>query len=384
MFSSRFICLSICLVAFCESVVYGFSFPYYSLRLEQQGVSSTLIGLHAAAGTLGVLSCGRVFPWLIARLGYRDATGASFALSLGALGASLFFDSLPASFALRVLLGIGFAGIWVCTEAWLNHTVDDRHRGKVNASFQALYSLGFFLGPVATYATGFDGPAPIVFMAGLMATGVIVVRLVADGPLAAGTGHEASPRSVIRSAHGILTVSLLIGLSETAIFALLPVYGTRQGLSTELAVSLLVAYSAGEIAIALPIGWLADRTDRDKLLTVCALVAAVAVVSLLTIGGSKAGAWAVTAVAGGLVASLHNIALILLGERYRGAALPVVSTAFSMAYALGSAGGSAAGGLAMDWMGAAGLPLFVGASLLCFGLCRLRTLRRPAFTSVAP
>jgi MFS family permease len=139
------LCLFICLVAFCESVVYGFSFPYFSIRLEQQGLSVALIGLHAAVGTLGVLLCGRVFPARIVRWGYRRSTGIAFSASLAVLFGMALSDGIACSFALRFLLGICLAGVWVCTEAWLNDVVPDAQRGKVNAAFQALYSFGFFL-----------------------------------------------------------------------------------------------------------------------------------------------------------------------------------------------------------------------------------------------
>jgi MFS family permease len=361
------LCCSICLVAFFESVVYGFSFPYFSLRLEQQGLSVSLIGLHAAIGTLGVLLCGRLFPRVIGRCGYQRSTAVAFGSSVLVLLGLLANDSVALSFVLRLLLGMSFAGVWVCTEAWINDVVPDEHRGKVNAGFQALYSLGFFLGPAATYLTGFAGAAPVLFMLAMMGTGLLVLACMRDPVSAASAVHGGSSRALLARARGILFVSLLIGLCETAIFALLPVYGVRQGLTTDLAVSLLLAYSAGEILIALPIGWLADRLSRARLLIACALAAASAVFLLLTVTESRAYAWSVAALAGGLVVSLHNIALIMLGERFRGAELPIVSTAFSMTYALGSAGGAAVGGAAMALLGPAGLPLFVGSSLLLFG-----------------
>jgi MFS family permease len=360
------LCSWICLVAFFESVVYGFSFPYFSLRLEQQGLSVSLIGLHAAVGTLGVLLCGRLFPRVIGGCGYQRSTALAFASSVAVLLGLLAFDSVALSFVWRLLLGMCFAGVWVCTEAWINDVVPDEHRGKVNAIFQALYSFGFFLGPGATYLTGFTGAVPIGFMLAMMVAGLLVLAVMRDRIAVARAALAAGDRALLGRARGILFVSLLIGLCETAIFALLPVYGVKQGLSTELAVSLLLAYSLGEILIALPIGWLADRVARQRLLIACALAAASAVFMLLTITESRAYAWSIAALAGGLVVSLHNIALIILGERFRGAELPIVSTAFSMTYALGSAGGSAIGGAAMALFGPAGLPLFIGSSLLLF------------------
>jgi MFS family permease len=362
------LCLWISLVAFCEAVVYGFSFPFFSLRLEQQGLSVSLIGLHAAVGTLGVLLCGRLFPRGIGRWGYHRSTALAFTAAVLVLLGVLATDNVALSFVLRLLLGISFAGVWVCTEAWINALVPDAHRGKVNAAFQALYSFGFFLGPGATYLTGFQGPLPVFFMLTMMSIGLLLLAGGRDRFAAApGVPHGDSHHALLASARGILSVSLLIGLCETAIFALLPVYGVKQGLTTELAVSLLLAYSLGEILIALPIGWLADRMSRQRLLVACALAAASAVFLLLTVNESRAYTWSVAALAGGLVVSLHNIALIMLGERFRGAELPVVSTAFSMTYALGSAGGAAVAGAAMALLGPAGLPLLVGSSLLAFG-----------------
>jgi MFS family permease len=362
------LCSWIFLIAFCEAVVYGFSFPYFSLRLEQQGLSVSLIGLHAAVGTLGVLLCGRLFPRVISRYGYQRSTAIAFASSLVVLLGLLAHDGVALSFVLRLLLGMCFAGVWVCTEAWINDVVPDEHRGKVNAGFQALYSFGFFLGPGATYLTGFRGAPPIVFMLVMMSAGLLVLVCMRDRIAALPrAAHDGNDRALLGRARGILFVSLLIGLCETAIFALLPVYCVKQGLTTDLAVSLLLAYSAGEILIALPIGWLADRLSRPRLLAACAWAAGSAVFLLLTISESRAYSWSIAALAGGLVVSLHNIALIMLGERFRGAELPVVSTAFSMTYALGSASGSAIGGAAMTLLGPAGLPLFIGSSLLAFG-----------------
>lgn len=362
------LCAWISLVAFCESVVYGFSFPFFSLRLEQQGLSVSIIGLHAAAGTLGVLLCGRLFPRGIGRLGYHRSTAIAFSASVLVLLGVLATDNLALSFVLRLLLGISFAGVWVCTEAWINALVSDEHRGKVNAAFQALYSFGFFLGPSATYLTGFQGPPPVLFMLAMMGVALLLLAVGRDRfATTPGVPSVEGRHALLARARGILILSLLIGLCETAILALLPVYGVRQGLTADLAVSLLLAYSLGEILIALPIGWLADRMSRQRLLVACSLAAASAVLLLLTVNESRVYTWSVAALAGGLVVSLHNIALIVLGERFRGAELPVVSTAFSMTYALGSAGGAAVAGAAMALLGPMGLPLLVGSSLLAYG-----------------
>jgi predicted MFS family arabinose efflux permease len=214
-------------------------------------------------------------------------------------------------------------------------------------------------------------------MLALMLAGLLLLAGTREGGAAAMAGPARAQVTVLRRAWGILSISLLVGLSETAIYALLPVYGVRQGLSTELAVSMVIAYSLGEIVIALPIGWVADRMNRLRLLAHCCTAAALTVFLLMTVRGGNFYAWGIAALAGGLIVSLHNIALIILGEQFRGSELPLASTAFSMSYALGSAGGSAIGGLAMALLGPPGLPLAVGSSLLAYSaylaLARRRT-----------
>jgi MFS family permease len=356
----------ICVIGMLEAFVYGLSFPFFTLRLQQAGLSPVLIGLNATCGAVGVLPCGRLYPKALVRLGYRDFSALAFVVALVSIGALLASPAVPLWFAVRFVLGIAEAGLWISTEAWLNHVVADAHRGRANAVFQALYGLGFFLGPAATYLTGYRGPAPVLVMVALCAA-ALVVLVFADGsaPLKPDELAETRWRDLYRlpGARGILSLSLLVGICETAVYTLLPVYGIRHGLSSATAVSLLVAYTLGEIVVALPIGWLADRFDREKILAFCAGTASVCMVLLVVAIRTTPLAQAVAFLAGGLVVSLSNIALILLGQRFARGNLPLMSTAFSIAYSVGSIAGSALGGASMSAFGPAGLPVPIAVLL---------------------
>jgi hypothetical protein len=74
---------------------------------------------------------------------------------------------------------------------------------------------------------------------------------------------------------------------------------------------------------------------------------------------ARAGAF----VAGGLIVSLSNIASVQAGARFSQARLPLLTTALTICYALGSSSGAAVGGAAIQLLGPTGLPAAIGGVL---------------------
>lgn len=359
------VCGLICLFALLESIAYGFTFPYFSIHLEKSGADAFVIGLNTSAGLVAVLLFAPLYPRLMVRYGYRDFSLYAFAVAgIGAF-ALLLSENIYWWCASRFVIGAALAALWVSTESWLNHAVSDAYRGRVNAIFQAIYSFGFFIGPNLTYLTGFSGALPIFALGGLAFAGAASIALLAPtkGGAVDAENHGPVTRKLLSGAKAILVIAVLAGVCETAFYSLLPVYGLQRGMSTDVAVAILVAYTLGEVFVALPIGWMADRVDRGVLLLSCTLLACAAAFFIGQADGDPLVAGAIAFFAGGFVVSLYNIALVQMGERYSGCILPVIGTAFSVAYAVGSATGSSIGGAIMEVTGPLGLPYGVAAIL---------------------
>src|SRR5208337_4613236 len=73
----------------------------------------------------------------------------------------------------------------------------------------------------------------------------------------------------------VMGAALIAGLVESADLSLLPLYGLREALSERSALLLLTVFLAGNVALQLPIGMLADRLGRRLMLGVCALASGV-------------------------------------------------------------------------------------------------------------
>lgn len=368
MFKGRRTIIAISAAGFLEAILYGFTFPFFTLALEERGLSATLIGLNATVGALAVVVVGPIVPSVILRLGYRKFSAACFAVSIAALSALLLTDNLVIWFGVRAILGFACGSLWIITEAWVNHVTPDRQRGRVVALYQMIYSIGFLSGPGLTFLVGFSGTQPIILLLVVSALGAVASLCAAKE-----TGDVSKERVGIRwmvawRARGLLIVALVCGLVETGLYTLLPIFGMAKGMDKPTAVTLLVAFSIGAITMAIPLGWAADRFNRRNLLTRAAIAATICLFLMIPLGGVPMPAWVLAFIAGGTIIGLYNLTLIVLGESYTGSELPVVAAGYSMAYAIGCAGGAAAGGISIDLFGPNGLPFLGGTLMLAYVL----------------
>ena len=132
---------------------------------------------------------------------------------------------------------------------------------------------------------------------------------------------------------------------------------------------------AGNIVLQLPIGWLADRLPRRRVLLGTFLVAAAGLALLPWLMGGGALAWGLLLVVGGALGGLYTLSLTLLGERFTGGDLAVANLGFAMLYTVGAIVGPGLAGLAMQQFGYQVLPALLVTTLL---VVAARAARRPA------
>src|SRR3982751_6234854 len=90
-----------------EALLY--SYPFFSLALEKQGLANWLIGLNASLAGAGILFLGPFLPRLIDRIGINLLVAVLFAGALAAFAAILTLDHLLVWFAARFVMGTCFS-----------------------------------------------------------------------------------------------------------------------------------------------------------------------------------------------------------------------------------------------------------------------------------
>ncbi|MGE0116997.1 MAG: MFS transporter [Dongiaceae bacterium] len=361
---------------FATGVAVGALVPLISLRMEREGFSSFVIGVNALMLPLAVMTAGPFVPKLAARFGTLNAIYLSTAVLSGLTLSLPFLPIMPAWFVVRFLEGVAAAVGWIITETWVNLMATESNRTRVIAVYATVLAVGFAIGPLVIRMVGIDGVLPFGVIAALLAVSALPIAWARDvAPTMPGHSTHGVLR-LIAAAPVIMLAGLGGGAIESAGYALLPVYGVKLGLAEATAVLMLTMYYAGNLVLQIPLAMLADRFDRRHMLVACFVVALVCPVLLpLTLSLSPL-MWAVLVAWGGATMAIYTMSLAVMGDSVPRAELAGANAAFVMMYELGSIGGPAVAGGAMDLAGPNGLMvvlgLIAGGYLAAIGLLRVR------------
>jgi MFS family permease len=143
---------------FFELVGHFMLMPLLLLRLKGADVSTTVAGLFAATGWLGIFLMTPFASAVAHRVGRRPAMWiAAGVLTLTAVLFS-FSSQLWVWFALNLASGLAMALRWVLAEALIAEFSPPGQRGRYVGIFQTLVSITFIVGPAALVWFGADNP----------------------------------------------------------------------------------------------------------------------------------------------------------------------------------------------------------------------------------
>ena len=355
-------------------IAFGALVPLITLNLAHRGIDATLIGLNAAMFPLAVLLTGPLLPRLIHRLGSVRAMVLGLAIITVATLLFPLLPFLPVWFLLRFVTGIAGAIPWVVSETWLNMVATERDRGRIMGIYATVLAAGFAIGPAIIGAVGAEGWLPFVIIA--MAVGLSILPILLARKLAPAMPErpEAALSDILRAQPLVMMAALCGGVMDFALFALLPVYGLRHGLDQAASVFMVTVFIGGNVLLQIPIGWLADHTNRLTVLFACIVVSLAGALLLpLAIDHAAPLYWLVFFWGGSLFA-IYTIGLGLLGNNFPRSQLAAANVVFIMVYEIGSASGPTLAGTAIDLLGPEGLVVVVAiaATALAVAFIRLR------------
>ena len=353
--------------------LFGITMPLLSLRLELMGASKSINGLSAAIGVSSMLIMAPFIPRILSMLGTK--TTMVLACLVASLALSLFplFPDIFLWFPIRLIFGLALTALFTCSETWLNLSVPAKNRGLMLGLYGTILSVGFSLGPFLLGLTGMEGSAPFTMAASMtMMAGFAIFLLTKNTKTE--TPDKTSGLVLLWLRHPTpFLAAFLFGGIETGIFTLLPVHATMAGLEAAAAAQLLVAVGVGNVAMQLPIGWLADRVNNRLLLGLCALSGLAGGIALLVldVGSPVMMGWLVFW--GGAVVGFYTVGLSMLVKTSPAELIPSMNAGFLTMYGLGAVTLPSASGLAMDYAGLLGLPIIL--ILICASYLMLLSWR---------
>lgn len=235
---------------------------YMGLRLTQLSVSEVWIGGLLAVFYLGLVFGARMGHKLILGIGHIRAYAASAAFVTVAILIQIMTDSLWLWLVLRFVAGAAMVTQFISIESWLNEQTDNEKRGTVFAFYMVMTSLGTVLGQVALTHFPQMNYEPLVFVAICSVLSLVPVALTRRLHPALQVPAPLNAKYYIERVPLSLMVLLVAGMVTGAFYALAPVYGIRNHLSSDqVAMFVAISVAAGVLA-QWPVGWLADRIGR--------------------------------------------------------------------------------------------------------------------------
>jgi MFS family permease len=364
--------------SFGVGLIFGFQPPLMALVLQRGGASSFEIGAVTSISTVAVMLCGPLYPGAITRLGLRFAIILGIAVATATLLLMPLLPSFQGWLALRFVTGCALGLEWIASEIWLNTLSTDQSRGTVMGTYATVFAAGVMAGPLLLQITGTAGWRPFAVGALCLALTALPLLLVRQ------TSREQGPRErlqwlrIARAAPIVMLAALIAGLVESAYVSLLPVFGLLRGLDERSSLLLVTVFLAGNVILQLPIGRLADRLGRGRVLSACAGVCVIGPMLLSAVMGTPWLLWPLLLLWGGTMYGFYTQGIALLGESYPQAQLADANTVFVIVYCAGGIVGPSLGGLAMDYWTPNGLLVFLSCAPLLLGAGRLAWVRKLA------
>ena len=356
---------------FFELVGYFMLLPLLLLRLKDDGVSTSLAGLFAASGWVGIFMITPFASAITQRLGRRPTLWLSALIPVIATTGFLLTDALPAWFLFEFVAGAASGLRWVLAEAVVAEFAPPHQRGRMVGLFETMVGTTFVIGPALLALVGPQSPLALWLVLASLFLGLLWSLAIPPLPIAADA-HSARVglRGVwhaLRAHPLIMAVGFVGGFFESGLTSILPLYGLALGLGVTAAALLVSASGLGSALMMLPAGMAADRLAlrpygggarraRLTIMRACALITLAATALIPFVAGTPWLAAAVAFLWGGAGGSLYTLAMIDIGSREEGITLVNSTAVLVLSYTLGGVLAPALGAAMLDWAPVLGFP----------------------------
>jgi len=308
-----------------------------STRMALTGFSTAVSGVVLACYFMGLLAGSMLCHRLIQRVGHIRAFTVFAAVTTAAallhsLCVTAWFWSL-----LRFASGISAFGLFMVIESWLNECTEPHFRGRVFSIYMTLSYLGIGIGQLLLNVGDIGGTDLFVIAAVLFALCLI--------PVSATSGvHPRLPETkpyhfmgIFRKAPLGMLGSMAAGMTNSAFYAMTPLFCTQIGLPLNQLSLVMTATVLTGLTAQWTVGSLSDRLDRTVMLMVTA--AAIAGFSLLVFLLGRTEFWIVIAAMGLLgvmMFAVYPLAVARAHDIFGGQEAVAVSAALLLAYSIGA------------------------------------------------
>ena len=363
------------------------------IRGVAEGFSTGVLSLIMAAYFLGFLGGSRLTPLLIRRVGHVRVFAALASFISAAL---ILFAALPdqfAWFALRVVIGFCYSGVYVVSESWLNDSSTNETRGQSLSAYMIIQMMGIVMAQWLLSAVDTSGYTLFVIISVAVSLSFAPILLSANP---APMFHSTKPMTLKQLYHASplgVVGSFLLGGVFGAQFGMMAVYGAAVGMSIGEIALFASAIYVGGMLLQYPIGWLSDHMDRRLLIVSASLTGGVAALAVLPFSDNFTALLITAFVLGGTTNPLYSLYIAYTNDFLEPDDMAAASGGLIFVNGVGAITGPLIVGWLMTRFAPSGFFVYLGVVLLLMGgyaLYRMSQRAAPsiedtnAYTPVAP
>lgn len=359
----------------------GATLPLVALRLLDNGASALQIGILSAVPAAGMILAATLVDRACQLMSRRRLYLLCFVLCTASTAAIEFSSqSLWLLAAARLALGVGMGIAIILGEAWVNELCGEKNRGTIVALYATSFTAFQLLGPTLVALLGAQTPWVVLLVSAghLIALATVAFAMPEEGI----HEHVEEPRSFslagfLRVAPALCMGVLFFSFFDSVVLSLFPVYASSHGYAVGIAAFMATVILLGDMICQLPLGWLSDRFDRPTLHLVCGVAAMVIGLALPWLISQPSLLWPALMLLGAVAGGVYTLALVLIGQRFRGRDLVTANAAAGMLWGVGSLLGPLLSGSLMD-LGPQGVPVALALAAGLFVASAAASLRRTA------
>ena len=342
------------------------------LAMASDGLSTTGIGLVAAAYAAGFMGGAWLGPRLLARVGHIRVFAACAAVAAAATLTLHAADITVAWMAVRVGTGAAIALMFAASESWMNSAIPRSERGSVMGVYMVCTKAALATGPFLAVTHDGAAPEPLMVAAALIALAMVPVCFTATEQPEPPKSEPLALRALFRTAPAAVVAVMTAGIVNGGVLALSATYAAAV-YGPETARDFYAAAWIGSLLLQWPAGRLSDSMDRRLVIALLAGFAALCAIALALLGGTIpfVAAASLYALYGAGALSYYGIAAAHMADRADPTSMARATAGLLFVWAAGSIIGPLALGPVVDLFGPAGIFWFAGAALFLMSLAML-------------
>ena len=359
----------------------GLQSSLLGVRGGEAGFSAFQLSVVMSSYFAGFLLASRMTPELIRRVGHVRVFAALGSFISAVLILYPAFPN-PIVWAIgRVIFGFCFCGVYVTAESWLNNSASNENRGQALSLYMIVQMVGIIAAQAMLLIPDTSGFFLFVLGSVLVSVAFAPILLSISPTPAFETTKRMSLAQLFRTSPLGCVGMFLLGGVYAAQFGMSAVYGTAAGLSLQQISMFVAAFYVGALVLQYPLGFLSDRMDRRRLITIVAFLGGASAVFAVAFSANFVVLLVSAFLIGGMANPLYSLLIAYTNDFLGHEDMASASAGMLFINGLGAITGPLIIGWVMDTVGPQGFFILIAVLLLlltAYGLWRMT--RRPAPT----